>query len=105
LRFLPGHGSVDRFDPASQRGPHLQRAGAVGAVGLAIHPEVGLALQGQSQDVDRQGFEDEAVQAFEFVEGSLSLGGGLVGQVVQEIFGSSFEDGSKLFQNRIAIRR
>jgi hypothetical protein len=45
------------------------------------------------------------MQAFEFVEGSLSLGGGLVGQVVQEIFGSSFEDGSKLFQNRIAVRR
>ena len=83
----------------------MQWTGAVGAVGLAIAPEVGLALQGQSQDMDGQGFQEQAVQAFEFVEGSLRQGSGLVGQVVQEIFGSRFEDGSELFQNRIAVRR
>ncbi len=82
----------------------MQGTGAVGAVGPAIAPEVGLALQGQAQDLDGQGLHEEAVQAFEFVEGPPGLGGGLVGQVVEEIFGSSFEDGAELLQNRIAVR-
>lgn len=105
MRFLPGHRAVERLDPAGQRRAYLERTGARRAGERAITPAVGLALQGQAEQVDSQGFQQQAVQAFEFVEGPLGLGSRLVGQVVQEILGGGFQNRTELLEDRSAVRR